>query len=95
MSPPQPEATPAVSVSVTDVHCQLPRGVLAMGRDPVRLTWRVEPAFDGLTQEAYEVEAAGAADFSAVTAASGVVDSPDQVGVPDPGRPLVSREVRF
>ncbi|MFL5727621.1 MAG: family 78 glycoside hydrolase catalytic domain [Chloroflexota bacterium] len=93
MSPPQPEATPAVTV--VDVRCQVPRGVLAMGRDPVRLTWRVEPAFDGLTQEAYEVEASGAADFSAVTAASGVVDSPDQVGVPDPGRPLMSREVRF
>ena len=30
--------------SITDLRCQVPRGVLAIGAEPVRLTWRIEPA---------------------------------------------------
>jgi raffinose/stachyose/melibiose transport system permease protein len=95
MSPPQPGAASASSVAVVDLRCQVPPGVLAIGRDPVRLTWRIEPAVDGLRQAAYEIEASDAADFSAVTATSAILESPDQVGVPAPGAPLRSREVRF
>jgi len=95
MPPPQPEAAPASSVAVVDLRCQVPGGVLAIGRDPVRLTWRIEPAVDGLVQEAYEIEASSSAGFEAVTASSGIVESTDQVGVPAPGASLRSREQRF
>jgi len=61
----------------------------------VRLTWRVEPAVDGLVQEAYEIEASDSAGLETVTASSGIVESADQVGVAGPGGQLRSREVRF
>jgi alpha-L-rhamnosidase len=93
MTPPQPDAAPAVAV--VDLRCQVPPGVLAIGRDPVRLTWRVAPAVDGLTQRAYEIEASATAAFDPVMATSGVVPKPDQVAVHEPGSALASREVRF
>jgi alpha-L-rhamnosidase len=83
------------AVAVVDLRCQVPPGVLAIGRDPVRLTWRVAPAVGGLTQGAYEIQASSAPDFDPVAATSGVIPNPDQVAVPAPGDPLASREVRF
>ena len=93
MTPPRPNAAPALAV--VDLRCQLPPGVLAIGRDPVRLTWRVAPAVDGLVQEAYEVEASERDDFSTHLATTGVVESPEQLRVMAPAAELRSREVRF
>jgi alpha-L-rhamnosidase len=92
MSPPPPATAPAATV--ISLRCQVPAGVLAIGGEPVRLTWRVEPAVAGLVQEAYEIEASPSPDFDHVTATSGVVRSAEQIGVMAPGEPLRSREVR-
>jgi len=93
MTPPQPAA--ASAVAVIDLRCQVPPGVLAIGRDPVRLTWRVAPAVDGLSQDAYEIEAAADPDFTEAVASSGVVRDPGQLAIVAPGEPLRSRDVRF
>ena len=93
MTPPQPDPAPAVAV--VDIRCQVPPRVLAIGRDPVRLTWRIAPAVEGLTQRSYEIEASATPGFESVAATSGVIQQPDQVAVPAPGDALASREVRF
>jgi alpha-L-rhamnosidase len=77
------------------VRSQVPDGVLAIGSEPVRLTWRVAGAASDERQEAYEVEAAADGGFERVLASSGTIASPSQVGVVAPGEPLRSREVRF
>ena len=83
MTPPRPDAAPALAV--VDLRCQVPPGVLSIGRDPVRLTWRVAPAVHDLVQESYEIEASGQPEFASVSATTGVVDGPDQIAVRAPG----------
>ncbi len=89
----RPDAGP--TVTVVDLRCQAPDGVLAVGSDQLRLTWRVSPALPGLEQLAYEIEASTGSGFEPVLASTGVVDGADQVAVPAPGPSLQSREVRF
>jgi alpha-L-rhamnosidase len=83
-----------VPLEVVALRSQVPVGVLAIGAEPVRLTWRVEPATDTLHQLAYECEAAESDDFAAHVASTGPVESAEQVAVVAPGAPLRSREVR-
>ena len=83
----------AVDVRVT-LRTQVPDGVLAAGAEPIRLSWQVTGAERGAVQEAYEVQAAAAPSFAGGAWSSGVVESADQVAVPDPGSELRSREVR-
>jgi alpha-L-rhamnosidase len=85
--------TPANAV-VTRLVSQIPTGVLVASADPLRLTWQVSTSTQGLQQLAYEVQAAASDAFEAGLATTGVVDSDDQVAIPDPGAPLKSREVR-
>ena len=82
-------------IAIAELSCQLPRGVLAVGREPIRLSWKVTPATSELVQEAYEIEAAREAPSGDTFASSGIVESADQVAVPAPGSALDSREVRF
>lgn len=91
-----PTSTDATArVSITDLRCQVPDGVLAIGAEAPRLTWRVSATDHGLTQLAYRVDVAGQPDFSGATDSSGVVESAAQVGVASPGGALRSREVRY
>ncbi len=94
-SPDRPDMTPDAMLAITDLRCQVPRGVLTIGDEPVRLTWRVAPAGPGLTQRAYEIEVASDGAFGAILASTGVVDADEQVAVEAPGGRLESREVRF
>jgi alpha-L-rhamnosidase len=89
----RPDAEP--TVTVVDLRCQAPDGVLTVGSDQLRLTWRVSPALPGLVQLAYEIEASTAGGFETVLASTGVVEGADKVAVPAPGPTLRSREVRF
>ena len=84
---------------VVEVSSQTPEDVLASGRDPIRLTWRIES--DGRTgdgpgpaQLGYEIQAASSERFEELIGQVGDATA-DQVAVPAPGPPLVSREVRF
>lgn len=79
---------------VVELRCQLPQHVQVIGREPVRLTWRVRDAAPGLVQEAYEVEVATDAGFGTILATSGRVAGDQQVGVVAPGGMLASRETR-
>ncbi len=79
---------------VVELRSQLPAGVLAVGEDPLRLTWRVSAAM-GDEQLAYEIETSEHLGFTVVSATSGIVESADQVAVAAPGDPMRSREVRY
>ena len=89
-----PTSGPPASARVTHLRSQLPEGVLAMGPDPVRLTWRIEPASAALHQLAYECQAVASDDVGEVLPSTGTVASAEQVAVLAPGEPLQSREVR-
>ena len=84
-----------MSTGTVHVRSQVPDGVLAIGSEPVRLTWRVTGASPDQRQEAYEIEAAADAAFERVLASSGTVPSAAQVGLVAPGGSLRSREVRY
>ena len=72
---------------------QLAVGMLGIGAEPVRLTWRVE--YDGdQSQVAYEIQSSGSADFEDLLASSGEKRGEEQIGVEAPGGPLKSREIR-
>lgn len=79
---------------VVELRCQLPEHVQVIGREPVRLTWRVRDAAPGSVQEAYEIEVATDADFGTIMATSGRVASHGQVGVVAPDTAMASRETR-
>lgn len=80
--------------AIVDLRCQLPDGVLAIGHEPVRLTWRVEPAFPEGRQEAYEIEVSEVDDFGRISFGTGPTLGDAQVAVEAPGGSLWSREVR-
>ena len=90
----QPVAVPP-ACTVTDLRSQVADGVLVIGTEPVRLTWRVDAGGAARTQLAYECQASGDASFDPVGWTSGVVEAADQVAVATPGPALVSREVRY
>lgn len=72
---------------------QLPVGILGIGPEPVRLTWSVEDG-EGSGQVAYEIQSSRSAGFEDVLASTGEVWGEEQIGVPAPGEPLKSREIR-
>ena len=72
---------------------QLPIGMLGIGPEPVRLTWRLEDAGDE-GQLAYEIQCSRTADFEDLLASTGEVRGEEQIGVPAPGASLPSREIR-
>ena len=72
---------------------QLPVGMLGIGAEPVRLTWRVEDPGDQ-AQVAYEIQSSGSANFEELLASSGEMRGEEQIGVEAPGGPLKSREIR-
>jgi alpha-L-rhamnosidase len=91
-----PEREPGTTtIRVTELRSQVPVGVAVIGADPLRLSWRIGPASEGTEQLAYEVEASGSPSFAPVSASSGVVEDDRQVGIPAPGGPLRSRDVRW
>lgn len=90
-----PASRPDATIRVTELRCQVPAGVPVIGRDPVRLGWRIAPAAEGSEQLGYEIEASGSASFAPVTASTGVVGGDRQIGVEAPGGPLRSREIRW
>ena len=94
MTPPSHDPKTDHPVAVAELRCQLPTGVMAAGREPIRLSWKVAPAVPRLVQEAYEIEASVSADFAGTGVTSGVVESADQVAVRAPGSDLASREAR-
>ena len=82
-------------VTIVDLRCQVPAGVQAIGGEPVRLTWRVSPAVDGVHQTGYRIEASSSPRFDAIVGDSGDLASDEQVAITAPGPALVSREVRW
>jgi alpha-L-rhamnosidase len=80
---------------IESLRSQVPSGVLAAGREPLRLTWRIQTAHLDATQDAYEVQAAAEVGFETILATTGVVAASDQLAVPAPGPPLRSREQRW
>ena len=83
------------TIAVVDLRCQVPDGVLAAGPDPLRLSWRVAPAIEGIEQLGYQIQASGEVGFETIMADSGAVDGADQVAVFAPGPALSSRELRW
>ena len=74
------------------LRTQLPSGVFAYGRDPVRLSWQ-SPTGGGAAQLAYEIGWAGG-DADGAWASTGRIVGDEQIGVIAPGHALGSREVR-
>ncbi len=72
---------------------QLPVGMLGIGAEPVRLTWRLTDEVDS-RQLAYEIQCSGSAGFEDLLASSGEMRGGEQIGVEGPGGPLRSREIR-
>ncbi len=93
MSSDSPATDPTVSIS--ELRCQVPPGVLAIGDEVSRLTWRVEPPLPDRHQLAYQIVAADDAEFAVVVADSGRVPGAEQVAVQAPGPALTSRQVRY
>ncbi len=87
-------STTSANAVITHLFSQIPTSVLVASADPIRLTWQITTASQGLRQLAYEVQAAASDAFEGGLATTGVVDSDDQVAIPAPGAPLESREVR-
>lgn len=82
-------------IRIEELRSQRPAGVLAVGSDPLRLTWRVTSDRPELSQTAYRVEASSEPTFDEILATSGDVESDDQIAVSAPGPALASREVRY
>jgi len=93
--PPPRDATRGAAAVHVELRSPLANGVLAAGREPLRLSWRViAPAAAGV-QLAYEVQASRDPAFTQDVVSSGEVAGDDQVGIGVPGAPLRSREVRY
>jgi alpha-L-rhamnosidase len=83
-----------VTMRVERLRSQVPEGVLTIGFDPVRLTWRLTADRPDAVQLGYRIDAAASPEFDAILATTGDLDHDDQVAVVAPGGPLGSREVR-
>ena len=81
-------------LAVVDLRCQLPDGVMVIGPEAVRLTWRIAPPVPDLVQEACHIQVSPSDDFSSVSFDSGVVEGAEQIAVEAPGGCLASRETR-
>ena len=82
-----------MNLQTPTLKSQLPCGMLGIGPEPVRLTWRLEDGGDE-GQLAYEIQCSRTADFEDPFASTGEVRGKEQVGVPAPGGSLTSREIR-
>ncbi len=83
-----------MTLRVERLRSQVPEGVLTIGLDPVRLTWRLTADRPDAVQLGYRIDAAASPDFDVILATTGDLDHDDQVAVVAPGDPLRSREVR-
>ena len=81
--------------TVVALRCQLPDGLLAIGEERPRLSWRVAMPQRGANQRGYEIQVSATPAFEALLATSGHVTGEEQIGIPAPGEPLRSREVRY
>jgi alpha-L-rhamnosidase len=87
-----------MTLTIERLRCQVPDGVLAIGAEPVRLSWRLTA--DGLGTEpnprqlGYRIDVAHSPTFDELLATTGEVEDDEQVAVVTPGGPLASREVR-
>ena len=79
---------------VAGLRSQVPAGVLAIGAEPPRLTWRIEGPASAI-QQGFEIEAAADPVFEVVIGRSGPIDGADSIGVLGPGGALASRERRW
>ncbi len=73
---------------------QQPSDLLGFDSSTPRLTWQIDLPGDR-SQEEYEIQTSPSPDFSAGVDSTGTIRSDSQVGVPAPGGPLDSREVRY
>ncbi len=87
-----------MTLRVERLRCQVPDGVLAIGTEPVRLSWQLVGATPHAVADArqvgYRVDVAASPTFGELLATSGDVDGDEQVAVTAPGGSLGSREVR-
>jgi alpha-L-rhamnosidase len=85
-----------MTLVVERLRCQVPDGVLAIGAEPVRLSWRLRASGSGdaTSQLGYRVDIAASPMFDEIMATSGDVAGDEQVAVVAPGGSLRSREVR-
>lgn len=80
--------------AVASLSCQLPEGVIGLGKEPVRLSWLVTSPEDHPQQTGYEIQSSSSPDFADLLATSGEVAGSQQVAVSAPGPVLKSRERR-
>jgi alpha-L-rhamnosidase len=83
-----------MTLIVERLRCQVPDGVLAIGAELVRLSWRLGSTRPDAAQLGYRIEVARSPTFDDVLADSGEVDGDAQVAVVAPGGTLRSREIR-
>ena len=76
-------------------RCQLGEGILGLGKEAARLSWRINSAQENTPQIAYEIQCSASPDFDDLLATSGETASSQQVAVAAPGPPMKSREIRF
>jgi alpha-L-rhamnosidase len=81
--------------SILDLSCQFPAGLLGVGGEPIRLTWKVGPPESGGRQLGYELQCSRSPDFDDMLATTGEVRGSEQIGVDAPGPALASRDVLF
>ena len=84
-----------MTLTVERLRSQVPDGVLAIGDEPVRLSWQLGPDGTSGTQQGYRIDVAGSQSFAESLATTGDRDGSEQVAVLAPGGPLGSREARF
>jgi alpha-L-rhamnosidase len=83
-----------MTLVVERLRSNVPAGVVALGRDPVRLTWRLASPEGHQRQVAYELQAAATSSFESILGTSGIVEDDSQVAIAAPGGALRSREER-
>lgn len=90
-TPVTPETTP---VRVHDLRTPYPSGLLGVPSSAVTISWAVTAVEPGLSQLAYEVQAAADLGFTTEVRSSGEVVSSESTEVEVPGGALASREQR-
>ncbi|MFI1736036.1 family 78 glycoside hydrolase catalytic domain [Streptomyces acidicola] len=81
--------TSAHQPAVSHVRAEHHRRAFGIGQPSPRLSWSVDAPQPGWRQTAYEIEVR---DSDNMICTSGRIDSPEQVLVPWPGKPLASRQ---
>ena len=80
---------------VTSLTCQLAEGILGLGKEAPRLSWRVTSTPEDARQTGYEIQGSSSPDFHDLVATSGEMASSQQLAVVAPGPLLKSREIRY